>query len=199
MKTRELIILNALKLFSINGYDGVSTSQIAEASNLVKSSLYTHFKKKEDILTSIFELYKELTESTRDGMERMDRLIIEMEPEEFWNGIIDQYLELWQQPPMIYISRIIVLEQFKNKIAMELLLQETQRILSLSEYAFSKMMEAGKIIPSDPKETACEFTYAIRGMLMEFDVLKAHGLDTEPIYRLMKDFIHSFCKKITGA
>ncbi len=51
--TKEEIIFESLKLFAKYGYDGVSTSMIANKLKIVKSALYKHFKNKEDIFNSI--------------------------------------------------------------------------------------------------------------------------------------------------
>ncbi len=60
MKTnKEAILLTALQLFSKNGYDSVSVSEIAGELGIVKSALYRHFKSKNDIFESILQLMEE--------------------------------------------------------------------------------------------------------------------------------------------
>ena len=51
--TKERILLTALRLFSINGYEAVSVSDIAEALNITKGALYKHYENKRDIFDSI--------------------------------------------------------------------------------------------------------------------------------------------------
>lgn len=53
MTTKEKIIDEALTLFSINGFKGTSVKNIAEAVGIKDSSLYKHFKSKQDILDTI--------------------------------------------------------------------------------------------------------------------------------------------------
>ena len=53
--TRQRILLEALKLFSKEGYEAVSVAQIANAVGIKAPSLYKHFKSKEDIFDSILE------------------------------------------------------------------------------------------------------------------------------------------------
>ena len=51
--TREEILKVALDLFSVNGYEATSISQIAEAVGIRKASLYSHFSNKQDILDTV--------------------------------------------------------------------------------------------------------------------------------------------------
>ena len=57
MNTKERIITEALNLFSINGYDSVSVRDIAKAVGIKESSLYNHFKNKQDIFDTIISEY----------------------------------------------------------------------------------------------------------------------------------------------
>ena len=51
--TKERIIVEALTLFSKNGYEAVSVVQIASAVGIKAPSLYKHFKSKQDIFSAI--------------------------------------------------------------------------------------------------------------------------------------------------
>jgi len=52
-ETREKIILAAEKLFSENGYDGVSTKTIANEARITEMTLFNHFHTKEELYHSI--------------------------------------------------------------------------------------------------------------------------------------------------
>ena len=45
-KTRDEILKVALDLFSVNGYEATSISQIADAVGIRKASLYSHYEKR---------------------------------------------------------------------------------------------------------------------------------------------------------
>ena len=66
METKELILKKALDMFAKSGYDSVSIRDIAKAVNIKESSIYYHFKNKQDILDSLVEKFeshmKELTD-----------------------------------------------------------------------------------------------------------------------------------------
>ena len=52
-KSKEEILEAALDLFSVNGYEATSISQLADAVGLRKASLYSHFTNKQDILDTV--------------------------------------------------------------------------------------------------------------------------------------------------
>ncbi|TWD93424.1 TetR family transcriptional regulator [Neobacillus bataviensis] len=53
--TRDKIIEAALTLFSKNGYEGTSLTEIAKAVGIKKPSIYNHFKSKDEIFLTIYE------------------------------------------------------------------------------------------------------------------------------------------------
>ncbi|MGG1662111.1 TetR/AcrR family transcriptional regulator [Brevibacillus sp. NRS-1366] len=53
--TANLIIEAGLKLFTQHGYEGASLADIAKEVGIHKSSIYTHFKKKEDLFLAVFD------------------------------------------------------------------------------------------------------------------------------------------------
>ena len=57
MNTKEKIIYEALNLFSTKGFDAISVRDIAKAVGIKASSLYNHFKNKQDIFDTIIEKY----------------------------------------------------------------------------------------------------------------------------------------------
>ena len=53
--TRDEINHLSLYLFSVNGYEATSISQIADAVGIRKASLYSHFGSKQEILDNVVE------------------------------------------------------------------------------------------------------------------------------------------------
>lgn len=62
--TRQVILDEALNLFSVHGYDGVTVKDIAGAVGIKDSSLYKHFKSKQEIYDSLLEAMNERFEDT---------------------------------------------------------------------------------------------------------------------------------------
>lgn len=195
--TKERILTTALELFAYRGVDGVSISDITSHVGIAKSTLYSHFPSKDAIVESILDLYRARIRERSIDPNAYDEMIRRVSPEAFWNGILDRYIETWSTGPLLLINRLIVLEQYKTDTALELILEETGRILMLSTHVFGRMVALERIHPFVPEDLAREFAYAVRGMLMEYDVLSAHDRNTAPIMASMRAFIHSFCTKIT--
>lgn len=58
--TKEIISREALRLFSVHGYEGVSTKAIADAVGIKDSSLYNHFKSKKAIFDELQSQYQSI-------------------------------------------------------------------------------------------------------------------------------------------
>lgn len=58
--TRQRIVQAAYELFYRQGYTRTSVDVIAEKSGLTKRTLYYHFRSKDDLLASVFELHRGL-------------------------------------------------------------------------------------------------------------------------------------------
>ena len=59
MKTKEIILRAGLELFLKKGYDKASMAQIAAEVGIQKSSLYHHFKNKEELAICVIDYFKE--------------------------------------------------------------------------------------------------------------------------------------------
>ena len=59
MTTKEKIIYESLTLYSIKGFNAISVRDIAKAVGIKASSLYNHFKNKQDIFDTIVGIYSE--------------------------------------------------------------------------------------------------------------------------------------------
>ena len=58
MNTKERIVDEALTLFSLQGYKGTTVKNIADAVGIKDSSIYKHFKSKQEILDAIVDQMK---------------------------------------------------------------------------------------------------------------------------------------------
>lgn len=67
--TKEVICQEALRLFSIHGYEGVSTKAIADAVGIKDSSLYNHFKSKRAIFDELQLQYQYIAEAMMGKLE----------------------------------------------------------------------------------------------------------------------------------
>lgn len=118
--TRDEILEIALDLFSVNGYEATSISQIADAVGIRKASLYSHFSCKQEILDNVVEAvlkgYAEHSifanadwddpEFTKDkeGMTAEDAAKI----------IQDQVRYIVHDPAISRGRKMLLIEQFRN-------------------------------------------------------------------------------------
>ena len=58
-EVRQTIIEKAVDLFSAKGYEGVSVSELTEASGITKPTLYYYFKSKEGLFAAVCKTYYE--------------------------------------------------------------------------------------------------------------------------------------------
>ena len=89
---RQTIIDTASRLFYQQGYVNTGINQVIEESGVVKSSLYTAFRTKEEILMAYLEIAGAATdEALKDAANR------HAEPKDKVLGVFDYLIELVQQ------------------------------------------------------------------------------------------------------
>jgi TetR/AcrR family transcriptional repressor of nem operon len=64
-QTRQRIVAEAANLFNANGYEGISMSDVMEATGLEKGGLYRHFSSKEELAAEAFDYAWKLALETR--------------------------------------------------------------------------------------------------------------------------------------
>ncbi|MBQ6288040.1 MAG: TetR/AcrR family transcriptional regulator [Clostridia bacterium] len=113
MNTKDRILDVSLSMFSISGYEAVSIRDICGAVGIKESSLYYHFRNKQDILDSLMHKYENhissllhILQSASDPKEG--------EPSLDWLNIyfFDQYLF---DPFCNRMMRLMLIEQFHNE------------------------------------------------------------------------------------
>lgn len=115
MDTRELILKNALHMFSKSGYSGVSIRDIAKTVNIKESSIYYHFKNKQDILDSLIGEYEKqienMTSMLMNSMQSMNG-----ESPFSLNWLNEYYFEQYLFSPFCnQMMRLLTIEQFHDE------------------------------------------------------------------------------------
>ena len=115
--TKKEILEAALELFSVQGFEATSISQIASAVGIRKASLYSHFESKQAILD---ELVKEVLEqyaahsifAKTDWGKESDNL--PLTPDDSVQMIKGQIRYILHDPHISKARKMLVIEQFRN-------------------------------------------------------------------------------------
>ncbi|MFZ6033997.1 MAG: TetR/AcrR family transcriptional regulator [Melioribacter sp.] len=155
MKTRDKIISAALKLFSEYGFNAASVRQIAAESGIRESSIYNHFRSKDEILIQLIKNYSRInSEKEIINEDLLDKL---SDPVDFFVRLSEELLKSWSSPEEIKFTRLIISEQFGNigglNISVSILFDETRKIVKL----ILTEMKKNKLIEGDVDFLAEEF------------------------------------------
>ncbi|MBY8981183.1 MAG: TetR/AcrR family transcriptional regulator [Candidatus Lokiarchaeota archaeon] len=111
--TKERIRNVAIDLFSQKGYNAVSIRDIARLVNIHESSIYSHFKGKEDIMDHIIEFL--IDEFRYDPNQiSLDDLLDNYDPEMLMNNAISPIIEQLKVPHIRKIMRLMCIELYQN-------------------------------------------------------------------------------------
>lgn len=177
MSTKERIIYEALNLFSTRGFDAISVRDIAKAVGIKASSLYNHFKNKQDIFDTIVNKYskhvkKFLERITPDNAVSDPRLnnMKHISDELFFKKSIDMFKFYLEDEYMIKFRKLLTIEQFKNnKIANlynELFIDD---ILNFQVKIFEVLMNSNILVKKDPYILALQFYSPVFLLFYKFE------------------------------
>lgn len=131
-ETKKKIIDVSLELFSEQGYKGTTIRQIANAVGIKGSSIYNHFKGKDEILASIFSMYR--PRSFRRKMLNTEYIEeIKTNPNCFVSIFETEILNLYKDQHWNKVYKLFIMEMFQNKSVEELM---KQNILEDAKKAF---------------------------------------------------------------
>lgn len=118
--TKQEILEVSLDLFSTQGFEATSVSQIAEAVGIRKASLYSHFASKQEILDSLMENVLEQYEKHsifanadwEDSAFTKDKENIT--PDTAIQMIVGQIRYILHDPTISRARKMLTIEQFQN-------------------------------------------------------------------------------------
>ena len=117
--TKQEILDAALKLFSVQGYEATSISQLAEAVGIRKASLYSHFENKQAILDALMQTVLEGYEQhsifvSADWDDPDFTKDKEMTPEIAVELLRGQVRYILHDPQISRARKMLTIEQFRN-------------------------------------------------------------------------------------
>lgn len=167
---KHQIIVEATRLFSLEGYDRVSTRQLADACEISEAALYKHFKSKAEIYDAVLDslparlqcdaLFEQLSDV--DDLER-----ILMNTAEFLIRFLTDNVDLYR---LLLFSALSGHEKAK-KISSEI----RGRFINFITEHLMRLKQQAKIVDINPKITARCFIGMIMDCAMGINLLESSG------------------------
>lgn len=156
--TREIIMQEALELFAIKGYAAVSMRDIARAVGIRPSSIYHHFKGKQELFDALIQKANDIKNSLQEVFLNAFAKSEAVGQEAFVRAgmfFLKEYLQNSQVAPLL---KILECERFHNADAdrewCELLILAP---LEHEANVFRMLKERGEIVDEVAEELAAEY------------------------------------------
>lgn len=193
--TKSNIFNSAIELFLLKGFDNVSLRTIAHKVGIQQSTLYNHFKSKQDILNTIYDFYCHHFLKERPSLECMKT---KMETEEIMDIIRhirydfkEEHLQKMNDITRIVFQRIAIDERARE-IGKSLMVDEGVKYV---EDVFNLGIKNSRFIPFDTHIMAV-FINAVRIFTLynwivdpSPDNMKKLALDENMLYKYAAKFI----------
>ncbi len=155
--TKERIRDVAIDLFSQKGYNAVSIRDIARLVDISESTIYSHYKGKEDIIDTIIDYL--LNEFRYQPEEiSIESLLDKYDPEIVLNNATKPMLEQLKKPQIRKVLRLMCIELYRNDKFLDFFKNQfMEPSYSLWTQVFQKMIEKEYILKFDANLLAKEF------------------------------------------
>jgi AcrR family transcriptional regulator len=102
---RDQIVRAAIKVFLENGFKATSMNRVAEEAGVIKATIYSHFKDKEQLFIAIVE---ELTLKKVDLNYEDLTPVLALTPDQFVDMVSDKFAALLNDPEYHRLFRVMV-------------------------------------------------------------------------------------------
>lgn len=196
MTTKKRIVYEALRLFSENGYNGVSMREIAAAVGIKGASLYKHYKGKEDIFRAVFD---EMTQQYNTAAAAM-KIPSEMNAETLGvyshideNSMLNMAESLFsffaKNEFVASFRRVLVSEQFRSPAAAECYKHfYLEAPIAFQSAVIGALQQANVLTGSSPNVAALHFYSPILYLLSRYDL----GCPYEECIEVLKEHVKGF-------
>lgn len=167
-KTKQEILDAALELFSSQGYEATSISQLAEAVGIRKASLYSHFESKQAVLDALVdEVLKQYEQRSIFAKANWDdpdfiRGKESMTPETALKLILGQVRYILHDPQISKARKMLTIEQFQNpQIAQLQTKQNYTDVIGYFTGLVRFLIRQGRLTRHDPEIMAAQLCFPI--------------------------------------
>jgi len=193
--TKNNLLIAAAELYAKKGYDNVSIRELTQKVGIKESSVYNHFKNKEDILGTLFDQFIVLSSHSRMSYDKIEKIISFTEPYELLKMIM---FEAGGSADNYLVNLIIICENeaYRNYKAAEIykkyMLEEPVKYYC---NLFRRLRELKKIKSDiDYSEFAKYYNYVSLTLSKEYFIEKNLGGNSDGVVHKMIDNIKFFCK-----
>ncbi len=163
--TKQEILEASLELFSVQGFEATSISQIADAVGIRKASLYSHFDSKQAILDTlvnqVLEKYGKHSIFARKDWEK-DAASLPLTSDAAVQMIQGQIRYILHDPTIQRARKMLVIEQFQNpELAKLQTKQNYSDVLAYFTGLIQSMIRKGVLAEDDPEIMAAQFCLPI--------------------------------------
>lgn len=191
--TKQKIFDTSIELFSKKGCNGVSMRDIAKAVGIKESSIYNHYKSKDELIDSIFDFFANSIKDYRPSETELDIMLNYMTPEDLFKQLLIRYGNMLNGK-LDSIARIIYSEQFKNEKAKILINENLLMEPAIYINKLLNMLLEKKIIKQvDTTLLADEYNYVLFALSFEYAHAINDGRDVAPIIKKMFKHIEFIC------
>ena len=175
MNTKDRILIEALSLFSVQGFSGVSVRDISKSIGLRESAMYKHYKNKQDLFDTIIEVASNRINGLQNDL--ISRFSEDGEGENSFP--VEKIQHIYCKLFSFYLTddilskfrRMMIIEQFKN-IELNNKFNEMfiEKTLAYQSEVFSELINDGKINGTNPEIMAIHFYSPIFMLLFRYDL-----------------------------
>ena len=169
--TKERILDEALRQFSQKGYDGTNIRELTASLGLVKSSMYKHYKSKEEIWNSLLD---RMIAYYNDRFGSAENLPPVPDTLDELTAMTMRMVDITVHDERIVMTRkLLSIEQYRDDRARQLATKHfLTGLTEMFTYIFDGMMKKGLLRNDDPKMLAFAYTAPISSLI--------HLCDREP-------------------
>lgn len=193
IETRKRILEISAGLFARSGYESVSLRQIADILGIKESSIYNHFKSKDEIRDSLFMYFRDAARRSRPPQDELDEMLKIMQPAEIFKHIVFHVGN--RIDPMLQDTAVFInYEKFRNPEAAEVYRKYmVEEPVAYYRRLIEKMAALDMIRPVESQVMAEQYNYVSLALTQEYFVLKNCGGDHDEVVRAMIRTLDFFC------
>lgn len=159
IKNTKLQILDtALNLFSVRGYSAISIRDIGSVVGIKESTIYYHFKNKQDIFNELLKMFDEITNLKQEKFNEELLKVTKIEEDAFILVGLNFLTKYLLNDQVLKFIRMLMIEQHVNEDASEMYKKVLFEVpLKYNYEVFQKLMQIGCFKKSDANYLSLEY------------------------------------------